>query len=500
MKFIAHCTIGYLEIIMLAISEEFRKELNVIGGDWVSADSGETFEVTNPATGETIGTVPMSGKAETKRAITAAHEAFLTFRKTSAKDRARLLRRLRKLIIEHQEPLAQLLSAEQGKPIAEARAEVRMSASYVMWFAEEARRIYGDTVPSPWADRRIMVTKEPVGVVGAITPWNFPSSMLARKIAPALAAGCTIVCKPAEATPYSGLAWGVLCAKAGIPAGVVNILTGDPVEIGKELTANPLVRKITFTGSTRVGKILLKQSVPTVKKVSMELGGNAPFIVFNDADIDRAVEGAIAAKYRNSGQTCVCTNRLYVQSKIYNKFVEKLVEATEAMKVGQANEEGVVQGPLINEAAVEKCEDFVADAVAKGGKVATGGKRHELGHGFFQPTVITNAKQRMKFSKEEIFGPIAPVYKFRTEEEVIELANNTEYGLACYFYTQDLGRTFRVSEALEYGLVGVNEGIITTVEAPFGGVKESGIGKEGGHQGIQDYLEEKYVCIGGLGL
>ena len=485
--------------IMLAIVENFRKEANFIDGEWVNANSGETFAVNNPATGEIIGHVPMCGKSETKRAISAAYEAFQDFRTTSVKDRTQMLRNLRDLIIENQEDLAQLLAAEQGKPIFEARGEIRMSASYIMWFAEEARRIYGDTIPSPWADRRIMVTKEPVGVVAAITPWNFPSSMLARKIGPALAAGCTVVCKPAEATPFSGLAWGILCEKAGIPKGVVNIVTGDPVEIGKELTANPLVRKVTFTGSTRVGKILLKQSVPTVKNVSMEMGGNAPFIVFNDADIDRAVEGLIASKYRNTGQTCVCTNRIYAQSKIYNKFVEKLVAATEALKVGSSNEEGVMQGPLINEAAVRKCEDFVKDAVEKGATIATGGKRHELGHTFFEPTVITNAKQRMKFTKEEIFGPIAPVYKFRHEAEVIEMANNTEFGLACYFYTQDLGRTYRVMEALEYGLVGVNEGVITAVEAPFGGFKESGVGKEGGYQGIQEYFEEKYVCIGGLG-
>ncbi len=485
---------------MLAIAKEFKLEANYIDGKWVQADSGETFNVENPATGEVIGVVPNANGSETKRAIEAAHKAFKTFKKTSVKDRVNMLRKLQKVIIENQEALAQLLAAEQGKPIAEARGEVRFSASYVMWFAEEARRVYGDTVPSPWADRRILVTKEPVGVVGAITPWNFPSSMLARKIAPAIAAGCTIVCKPAEATPYSGIAWGKLCEMAGIPEGVVNILTGDPVEIGKELTSNPLVRKITFTGSTRVGKILMSQSVSTVKKISMEMGGNAPFIVFDDADLDRAVEGAMASKYRNSGQTCVCTNRLYVQSGIHDEFVEKFTKASAAMIVGQSNEEGVVQGPLINEAAVTKTEDFVEDAVSKGGKIATGGKRHKLGHGFFEPTVITNATLEMKFSKEETFAPISPVYKFETEEEVIRMANDTEFGLACYFYTQDLGRTFRVMEELEYGLVGVNEGVITAVEAPFGGFKESGVGKEGGHQGIQDYLEEKYVCIGGLGL
>ncbi len=485
---------------MLASAQEFKIQTNYINGNWVDADSGETFDVKNPATGEVIGTVPMCGAAETKRAIDAANEAFKTFKKTSVVERVNMLRRLHDLILENDEALAQLLSEEQGKPIAEARGEVRFSASYVMWFAEEARRVYGDTVPSPWADRRIMVTKEPVGVVGAITPWNFPSSMLARKIAPAVAAGCTIVCKPAEATPYSGIAWGMLCEKAGIPAGVVNVLTGDPISIGKELTGNPLVSKITFTGSTRVGKILMTQSVPTVKKISMEMGGNAPFLVFDDADIDSAVEGAIASKFRNSGQTCVCTNRIYAQAGIYDKFIEKFSKATQAMKVGQANEEGVVQGPLINEAAVSKTEEFVKDALDKGGKIVTGGKRHELGNGFFEPTVISDATQDMMFSQDEIFGPVAPVYKFETEEEVIARANDTDFGLACYFYTQDLGRTFRVMEGLEYGLVGVNEGVITAVEAPFGGFKQSGVGKEGGHQGIQDYLEEKYVCIGGLGM
>ncbi len=485
---------------MLKVAEEFKLETNYINGEWVKADSGETFDVDNPATGEIIGTVPMCGEAETKRAVEAAHEAFKTFRKTSVKDRANMLRKLRDLIIKNQEALAQLLVAEQGKPIAEARGEVSFSASYVMWFAEEARRVYGETIPSPWPERRMMVTKEPVGVVGAITPWNFPSSMLARKIAPAVATGCTIVCKPAEATPYSGIVWGKMCELAGIPAGVVNILTGDPIEIGKELTGNPLVKKITFTGSTRVGKILMSQSIPTVKKISMEMGGNAPFIVFDDADIDAAIQGAMASKYRNSGQTCVCTNRLYVQAGIHDEFVKKFAKASADMKVGLANDEGVLQGPLINEAAVKKTEEFVADAVAKGGKIETGGKRHALGHGFFEPTVISGATLEMDFSKDETFAPIAPVYKFKTEEEAIHMANDTEFGLACYFYTKDLGRTFRVMEGLEYGLVGVNEGVITAVEAPFGGFKQSGVGKEGGHQGIQDYLEEKYVCIGGLGV
>jgi len=485
---------------MLAISEELKIEANFIAGKWVGADSGETFDVTNPATGEVIGTVPSCGADETNRAIDAAAEAFQSFKKTTPKERAEMLHRLHDLIMENQEALANLLSAEQGKPLFEARGEVGMSAAYVRWYAEEARRVYGDVVGSPWADRRILVTREPIGVVSCITPWNFPSSMLARKIGPAIAAGCTVVCKPAEATPYSGLVWGKLAEMAGIPTGVVNIVTGDPVAIGAELTSHEAVRKVTFTGSTRVGKIILQQCAESVKKCSMELGGNAPFLVFDDADVDRAVEGAIAAKFRNSGQTCVCTNRFLAQAGIYDTFVEKLVAATAALKVGQYTEEGVQQGPLINEAAVDKCETFVADAKQHGGEIATGGDRHALGGNFFEPTVITNANDRMLFSRDEIFGPVAPVYKFETEEEALEMANATRYGLAAYFYTQDLGRTYRVMEGLEYGLVGVNEGVITTVEAPFGGFKESGLGKEGGYQGIEDYVESKYVCLGGLGL
>ncbi|MFZ1814666.1 MAG: NAD-dependent succinate-semialdehyde dehydrogenase [Rhizobiaceae bacterium] len=485
---------------MLANSDAFKREANLIGGQWVQADSGETLKVNNPATGEIIGTVPRSGKAETARAIAAAAKAFETFRKTSALDRSKMLRRLHDVILENQEALARLLSMEQGKSLFESRGEVGMSAAYVLWFAEEARRTYGDIVPSPWADRRILVTKEPVGVIAAITPWNFPSSMLARKIGPAIAAGCTCVVKPASQTPYSGLAWGVLCEMAGIPEGVVNIVTGSAAEIGGEITRNPTVRKITFTGSTPVGKQLLKAAAGTVKKVSMELGGNAPFIVFNDADLERAVQGAMAAKYRNSGQTCVCTNRFLVQSKIYHKFVDRLSEEAARLKVGNGLEDGTQQGPLIDMKAVEFMETMIADAVKKGGKIATGGKRHKLGGSFFEPTVIANAKQRMRFSKEEIFGPVAPVFKFRTEEEAIAMANDTAFGLACYFYTQDLGRAHRVMEGLKYGLIGVNEGLITTVEAPFGGLKESGLGKEGGHQGIEDYLDSKYVCVGGLGL
>ncbi len=485
---------------MLRKFSHFQREANLIGGQWVQADSGQTFDVVNPANGQRIGTVPKSGRAETRRAIEAAQAAFGEWSKRSALDRSKLLRKLHDAIMDNQEALAELLTLEQGKPLFESRGEVGMSAAYVLWFAEEGRRTYGDIVPSPWADRRILVTKEPVGVIAAITPWNFPSSMLARKLGPALAAGCTAVVKPASATPYSGLAWGVLAEEVGIPAGVVNIVTGSSGPIGDEICENPLVKKITFTGSTEVGKVLLTKAAATVKKVSMELGGNAPFIVFDDADIDRAVEGAIVAKYRNSGQTCVCTNRFLVQSGVYDRFVEKLVAATNQLKVGNGLEDGVKQGPLIDEGAVEKVEELIADATAKGGRVVAGGARHVLGGSFFQPTVIAHAKSDMRFSTEEIFGPVSPVFSFDTEDEAVAMANATEYGLACYFYTGDLGRAFRVMERLKYGLIGVNEGLITTVEAPFGGLKESGLGKEGGHQGIEDYLDSKYVCIGGIGL
>ncbi|MBX3577190.1 MAG: NAD-dependent succinate-semialdehyde dehydrogenase [Rhizobiaceae bacterium] len=484
---------------MLQKTSHFMRQANLINGEWVQADSGATIDVTNPATGLKLGTVPKSGKAETRRAIEAAESAFQTWRKTSALERSNLLRKLHQAIMDNQQPLAELLTSEQGKSLTEAKGEVAISAAYVLWFAEEARRTYGDVVPSPWRDRRILVTKEPTGVVAAIAPWNFPSSMLSRKIAPALAAGCTAVVKPASQTPYSGLAWGVLCDEVGFPKGTVNVITGSAGEIGDELCGNPLVKKLTFTGSTEVGKMLMAKCAATVKKVSMELGGNAPFIVFDDADIDRAVEGAMVAKYRNSGQTCVCTNRFFVQEGVYDTFVEKLAAASDKLKVGPGLEEGTQQGPLIDEKAVEKVEELIADATSKGGKVVTGGKRHKLGGSFFEPTVIAGARPEMKFMKEEIFGPVAPVFPFKTEEEAVALANDTEFGLASYFYTRDLGRTVRMMEALKYGMVGVNEGLITTVEAPFGGVKESGVGREGGHQGIEDYLDTKYVCIGGLG-
>ena len=485
---------------MLQKTSPYMKEAILIGGEWVQADAGATIEVTNPATGLKIATVPKAGRAEARRAIEAAEAAFHSWKKTSVLERHKLLRKLHDAIMDNQQSLAELLTTEQGKSLAEAKGEVGISAAYVLWFAEEGRRAYGEVVPSPWADRRIIVTKEPTGVIAAITPWNFPSSMLARKLAPALAAGCTTVVKPASQTPYSGLAFGALCEEVGFPKGVVNIVTGSAAEIGEEFCTNPLVKKITFTGSTEVGKVLMAKAAGTVKKLSMELGGNAPFLVFDDADVDRAVEGAMVAKYRNSGQTCVCTNRFFVQEGVYDQFVEKLAAASSKLKVGSGLEDGTQQGPLIDDKAVAKVEEFVADAKAKGARIVTGGKRHALGGSFFEPTVIADAKPDMMFMKEEIFGPLAPVFKFKTEEEAVKLANDTEFGLACYFYTGNLGRAFRVMEGLKYGMVGVNEGLITTVEAPFGGVKESGVGREGGHQGIEDYLDTKYVCIGGLGL
>ncbi|MGN8113117.1 NAD-dependent succinate-semialdehyde dehydrogenase [Labrys sp. 22185] len=482
----------------LAQTLEFKREAAYVNGQWIAADSGKTVPVTNPATGELIGSVPDCGKDETARAIAAADAAFPAWRAKTAKERAKILHKLADLIEANAETLGVLLTVEQGKSLTEARGEVVFSAAYVRWFAEEAQRVYGDVIPSPWPGRRILVTKEPVGVVGAITPWNFPSSMIARKLGPALAAGCTIVIKPAMQTPYSGLAWGALAEMAGIPAGVVNVLTGSASAIGGELTSNPLVRKITFTGSTPIGKLLVEQSAKTLKKVSMELGGNAPFIVFDDADVDRAIEGAMIAKYRNSGQTCVCTNRFLVQAGIHDKFVEKLIAASNALKVGNGLEAGVQQGPLIDEKAVQKVEEHINDAVAKGGKVVAGGKRHALGHTFFEPTVVTGVTPDMMVARDETFGPLAPVFKFETEEDAVRMANDTEFGLASYFYTKDLGRAFRVAEALKYGMVGINEGLITTEVAPFGGVKESGMGKEGSKYGIEDYIDAKYVCVGGL--
>ncbi|MBF9030620.1 aldehyde dehydrogenase family protein [Rhodobacterales bacterium HKCCE3408] len=474
------------------------REANFIDGAWVGADSGKTIDVTNPATGDVIGTVPNAGEAETARAIDAAARAFPDFAAMDLMSRVSLLWKLHDALMDNQAALAELLTVEMGKPLAEAKGEIAIGAQYVRWFAEEVRRAKGEIVPAGVNGRRILVTKHPVGVVGMITPWNFPSSMLARKIAPALAAGCTVVAKPATATPFSGLAWAALAEEVGYPKGVVNIVTGSARAIAGAMMAAPEVRKITFTGSTEVGKELIRGSADTVKKVSMELGGNAPFIVFDDADLDAAVEGAMVSKYRNSGQTCVCANRLYVQAGIHDAFVAKLVERTRALKVGDGREDGVAQGPLIDMGAVEKVEALLGDAVEKGAKIATGGKRHALGHSFFEPTVLTGATPAMDFAQEEIFGPLAPVFRFETEEEAIAMANDTVFGLAAYAYTRDLGRAFRLNQGLQYGMIGINSGLITTVEAPFGGVKESGLGKEGGSQGLEDYLDTKYVCVDGI--
>ncbi len=476
----------------------FLREKAYVGGRWIAADGGGTIVVLDPASGAVLGHVPDCGRSEVARAVAAAKAAFPAWKARTAKDRAANLRRLADLVEANVEPLAALLTSEQGKSLKEARGEVAGSAAYVRWFAEEAQRVYGDVIPSPWPDRRILVTREPVGVVGAITPWNFPSSMIARKLAPALAAGCTIVIKPSELTPFSGLAWGVLAEEAGLPPGVVNVVTGSPVEIGEALTGHPDVAKITFTGSTRVGRILVEQSARTLKRVSMELGGNAPFVVFDDADLDRAVEGAMMAKFRNSGQTCVCANRFIVQSGIHDRFVERLVAAVEGLRVGDGLEPGTDQGPLINPQAVDKVRDHIADAVARGGVVATGGRSHALGGTFFEPTVLIGVTAEAAVAREETFGPLAPVFRFDTEEEAVALANDTEYGLAAYFFTRDLARAFRVAEALRCGMVGVNEGLITTEVAPFGGVKQSGLGREGSRYGLDDYLDLKYVCLGGL--
>jgi len=478
-------------------SSLFRQQC-YIDGEWTDADSGETIPVTNPANGETIGTVPKMGTAETRRAIEAASQAYPAWRRKTAKERGAILRKWYDLLMANQDDLAVLMTTEQGKPLAEAKGEVAYAAAFIDWFAEEGKRVYGDTIPSPNPDWRIVVTKEPVGVCAAITPWNFPSAMIARKVGPALAAGCTMVAKPATQTPYSAFAMAVLAERAGVPKGVFSVLTGKSGEIGTEMTSNPIVRKITFTGSTEVGKLLMKQAADTVKKVSMELGGNAPFLVFDDADLDAAVEGAIAAKFRNTGQTCVCANRIFVQEGVYDAFADKLATAVAKLKVGNGMDQGVVQGPLIDEAAAEKVEAHIADAVGKGARVAVGGKRHALGGTFFQPTVLTDVTTDMVVTREETFGPVAPLFRFKTEQEAVALANDTEFGLASYFYSRDIGRVWRVAEALESGLVGVNAGVISTVEAPFGGFKESGVGREGSKYGIEDYLQIKYVCMAGV--
>lgn len=475
----------------------FMRDSCYIAGEWTAAGS-ETISVNNPATGEIIGTVPKFGRNEARRAIDAAGEAYPKWRALSADERGAYCFNIYEALMDYQQALGELLTAEMGKPLSEAKGEVAYAAAFFKWFAEEARRVYGDIIPSPWADKRIVVTKEPVGVVGSITPWNFPTAMIARKAAAAFAAGCPIVCKPASQTPFSALAYGVIADMVGLPKGVLSIITGSASEIADEFCENPIVRKITFTGSTPVGKKLASNALKHMKRVSMELGGNAPFIVFNDADLDRAVEGAIASKYRNSGQTCVCANRFYVQSGVYDAFAEKLAERVRILKVGDGMKDGVEQGPLIDNAAVAKVEEHIADATAKGANVLIGGKPHPLGGTFFDPTVLRDATADMLIARDETFGPVAPLFKFETEEEAIAAANDTEFGLASYFYTNDLGRVWRVMEALEYGMVGVNEGIISTPTAPFGGVKESGQGREGSHYGLDDYLNVKYGLIGGL--
>ncbi len=470
----------------------------LVDGAWVDADSRRTIDVLNPASGEKLGTVPGFGVAETRRAIAAAHAAFPAWAAKTAKERAQVLRKLHDLMMANQEDLAVLMTAEQGKPLAESRGEVAYAASFIEWFGEEGKRLYGDVIPGHQPDKRIMVLRQPVGVVAAITPWNFPAAMITRKAGPALAAGCTIVIKPASQTPYSALAMAELALRAGVPKGVFNVVTGSATEIGGEMTSNPIVRKLTFTGSTGTGKKLMAQCASTMKRISLELGGNAPFIVFDDADLDAAVQGAIASKYRNTGQTCVCANRLLVQDGVYDEFAGRLVDAVAALRVGDGLKGATDQGPLIDMQAVAKVEEHIADALAKGARVAAGGKRHALGGSFFQPTVLTGVKPDMMVAREETFGPVAPLFRFRTEAEAIRMANDTEFGLAAYFYTRDLARAWRVSEGLEYGIVGLNTGIISTEVAPFGGMKESGTGREGSKYGILDYTELKYVCIGGV--
>ncbi len=469
-----------------------------INGEWVDADNGTTLAVTNPANGEVIAEVAKCGTAETRRAIEAANDALIDWRKRPAKERGAYLRTWFNLMMDAQEDLAVILTSEQGKPLTEARGEIAYGANYIEWFAEEGKRVYGDTIPQPADDKRIVCIKQPVGVVACITPWNFPNAMLTRKIAPALAAGCTVVCKPANATPLSAYAFAELAARAGIPDGVINVVTGETAAIGAELTGNPLVRKLTFTGSTPVGKQLMAECAQTVKRTSMELGGNAPFIVFDDADLDAAVAGAMISKYRNAGQTCVCANRILVQEGVYDAFTKKLAAAVENLKMGDGSQEGITIGPLITAQAANDVIAFVDDAVSKGACLLTGGKRSTLGANFVEPTILTNVSNDMRVFREEIFGPVAPLFKFKTEAEAIQMANDTEFGLACYFYSRDIGRIWRVAEGLEYGIVGINEGLISNEMAPFGGVKESGQGREGSKYGLDDYLEIKYMCMGGL--
>ncbi len=486
-----------LPAIALKDPKLFREQC-YIDGQWANADNKSSIPVTNPANGEVLGSIPDMGAAETRRAIDAANAAWPAWRARTAKERHAILLRWFNLMMQHQEDLAQLLTAEQGKPLAEARGEIAYGASFIEWFAEEGKRAYGDVIPQHQADKRILVIKQPIGVAAMITPWNFPNAMITRKAAPALAAGCTVVLKPAKQTPFSALAMAELAERAGIPKGVLNIVTGSASAIGGELCSNPVVRKLSFTGSTEVGRMLMRQSADTVKKLSLELGGNAPFIVFDDADLDAAVDGAIASKYRNAGQTCVCANRIYVQDKVYDAFAAKLTEKVKGFKVGAGNEQGVVIGPLIDEQGVKKVESHVADAIAKGAKVVLGGKRHAKGGLFFEPTVITGVTPAMQVSFEETFGPVAPLIRFKDEAEAIRLANNTEFGLAGYFYSRDIGRIFRVAEQMETGMVAVNSGILSTEIAPFGGVKQSGLGREGAKYGLEEYLEVKYIMLGGI--
>ena len=477
---------------------ELLRQANHVDGRWIQAESGRTITVRNPANGEAVGEVPSLSALETRRAIEAAQRAQPAWRKLTSKERATKLRRLFDLMMQNQEDLAVIMTAEQGKPLAESRGEIAYAASFIEWFAEEGKRVYGDTIPQHLAGRRIIVQKEPIGVFAAITPWNFPAAMITRKAGPGWAAGCTGVIRPASATPFSALALAVLAERAGFPAGVCNVITGPAGELGGELTSNPMVRKLSFTGSTEVGAKLLAQCAPTIKKTSMELGGNAPFIVFDDADLAEAVKGAILSKYRNGGQTCVCANRILVQDGIYDAFVDALKTAVGKLKVGSGMEEGVTIGPLINSDAVKKVEDHVADAIRRGAKVVAGGERHQLGGNFYVPTILTDVPRAADIFSEETFGPVAPLFRFSTEDEAVEMANDTPFGLAAYFYTRDVGRIFRVAERLEYGILGINEGIISTEVAPFGGVKASGLGREGSKYGIEDYLEIKYLCLGGI--
>jgi succinate-semialdehyde dehydrogenase / glutarate-semialdehyde dehydrogenase len=477
--------------------ELFRQQA-YLSGHWCDADSGATTAVNNPATGDVLGTVPTMGADETRRAIADAKKAWTDWRRRTAKERSIILRKWHDLMLANVDDLGTLMTAEQGKPLAESKGEIAYAAGFIEWFAEEGKRIYGDTIPSPWTDRRVVVVKEPIGVCAAVTPWNFPAAMITRKAGPALAAGCPMIVKPAMATPFSALALAVLAERAGVPPGVFSVLTGSSRAIGGEMTSNPDVRKVTFTGSTEVGRTLMRQSAETIKKLSLELGGNAPFIVFNDADLDAAVVGAIASKYRNTGQTCVCVNRIYVQSGVYDQFAEKLVNAVEGLKVGNGFDPEVTQGPLIDYAAVEKVEEHIQDAVSRGARVLTGGRRHALGGTYFQPTVLANVPANATVAREETFGPLAPLFRFETDDEALRLANDTEFGLASYFYSRDIGRVWRVAEGLESGMVGINTGMLSTEVAPFGGVKQSGLGREGSKYGIEEFLEVKYLCFGGI--